>query len=249
MGGGLIVMILGSLIGGAGAVRIMRLLRGWAATGGIFLWLLLPMIVFALLVVMEIDADWSAQRKSRYIASVDWIPVVILVCWFPGVFFGTWMGFGLRRPLEMPIPFPHWPKSESASLSLEQLSALMRDMAARAGIPEPTLPSSGPINGDDGAYIDIHHAGYRYVGLERGAVSFEHRTVVADELMYRVFRDRSWMVAAGYVVGHPTAPEQNPETIAERQREILATIDPRWGQKFALDHAVGSRFDETCWKT
>lgn len=151
-----------------------------------------------------------------------------------------WRRLRARRPIRavqagpaFDPGLPDWGHADSPLLSRDQLGALMHDIARRARISQHVLPHVGPIGDGEGAYVDRGASYYLYVGLERGAVSFEHRTPVADRLMYRVFRDRTWMVAAGYMAGSPTLPEQDPERIAEKQQAILARIDPRWANQFA----------------
>lgn len=176
-------------------------------------------LLFGLALALLIAFSRRSARESRSAASPS--PAVV------------------RRAMPPDSQLPDWRHADTPLLSLDQLGALMREIAARAGVPEGVLPHLGTMSDGEGAFIDRGASYYRYVGLERGGVSFEHRTPAADRLMYLVFCDRSWMLAAGYIAGNPEPPEQDPERIAERQQAILASIDPRWGRQFARDRRRG----------
>ena len=118
-----------------------------------------------------------------------------------------------------------------ADIDLPEVRAAMLDFAARMGIPEPVLPRLAIPGGDDGEYILREGSAYLYCGYERGTQMFEYRTAVLDDLLYWVFRDRSWMQAYTSLIGKQLDSEEHARQLADRQVALLASARPEWAER------------------
>lgn len=156
-------------------------------------------------------------------------------------------GMPAPTPSEAPLPpadpdYPDWRQYDQPSLSLDQLGALMRDIAVRARIPQRLLPHLGPIAGPEGTFLERDKFDYIYIGLERGVPMFDRREVIADKTMYQVFSDIAFGLAVNKLIESGVSAATD-EQIADERQAILARIDRRWGNQFALDraHEAGRR--------
>jgi hypothetical protein len=250
VGAFLIIISIAFVAGIGGSYLIARNLSGLAAFGAFLLWLGMPVLVLAVLFSASTDPTLTPQQASyNFSMALVLASIIVAIPWGVANLIGGLLGQRHRKargatfapPVEMPQPsadgLPDWRHSDNPSLSLAELGVKMREIAERAGIPARVLPHIGPIGARDGEYVDRDKFDYIYIGQERGVPMFDHRVVIADQLMYLIFKDRAWMIAAGYVDGANAPPEQDPARIAERQQEILAGIDPRWGAQFAQERA------------
>ena len=142
---------------------------------------------------------------------------------------------------EAPLPpadpnYPDWRHYDQPSLTLDQLGALMRDIAARAGIAERLLPHLGPIAEREGTFLERDKFDYIYIGLERGVPMFDRREVIADKTMYQVFSDIAFGQAVSRLIERGVSAATD-EQIADERQAILGGIDRRWGNQFAAERA------------
>ena len=133
---------------------------------------------------------------------------------------------------------PDWSRPDDPLLSEKALGAVMREYAARAGIPEDVLPKMTRPSGGDGEYLHRDGETYAFSAWERGHVFDEHRDTIADRVLYRVLVARSYMSA--YVAGIGADESTRAKRIAAEQERMLGAIDPRWARQFALDRAVAA---------
>lgn len=242
-----------------GAMLIARHLPGLRAVGAFVLWLPVPFVLLAIVLAADGDpAPPSSQASYTYQLAVVLFSFAIAVPWVVANLAGGVVGLQKRRrslapeavqaapfsaPVAAPVDagFPDWSRADNPSLSLADISELMRGIAARAGIEERWLPEIGPTADDWGNFIDRDKFDYIYFELERGGVVFDLRTVVADQLMYWVFRDRAYAEASNWLAHNPTTPDRYNRPLADKQQEILAGIDPRWAVQFAYErrHKTG----------
>ena len=231
-------------VGFVGGFLFRRRLSGARAVAVWLTWLSLPFVALAGLLVSEIDPSWSQHETSYNLAfGFVFFGIAIAVPWLVANLVGAVLGGrGSRvwRPAPVramaPAParpdsgFPDWSKGDNPRLNYQQIGARMREMAMRAGIDDATLPSVSTPGAADGDYIFLDKFDYVYVRMVGGKTLFEHCSVIADELLYRVFVDRSAALARE-VVG---ASGSHPGEIARMQEAILARIDPRWAHNFAV---------------
>jgi hypothetical protein len=220
--------------GVVGSLLIMRHLPGTRALGAFILWLPVPYLVLAAIIGANSDPTLSSSQATyNFQLAFVLASFVITIPWAIANLVGGLIGRRKRRN-NPPLPanwasarapvdpnYPDWSHGDNPSLSLADISELMDEIAGRAGVERQALPSIGAGTGRDDRIIDRDKFDYIYIGIEDGVTKFDHRTVIADHLMYLVFSD-----AARGLPG-------------ERQA-FLAGIDPRWGRQFALQHKLAA---------
>ena len=118
-----------------------------------------------------------------------------------------------------------------AAPDLPEVRSAMLNAAARMDIPEHLLPRLAIPGGADGEYILRDGDSYLYCGFERGTQMFEYRTGVLDDLLYRVFRDRSWMQAYTSLIGRQLDPDEHARQLSAVQSALLAKVNPQWADR------------------
>jgi hypothetical protein len=109
-----------------------------------------------------------------------------------------------------------------------EIAARLRDVAARMGLPERVLPRACAPAGD-GDFVWRDGDRYRYQSRERGGPVADHADASLDEILYRVFCDRTKMHAYIATIGSDESTRE--ARIAERQRAMLAAADPAWAAR------------------
>ena len=130
---------------------------------------------------------------------------------------------------------PDWSQREPVSYEEAHLSAMMRDYAARAGIPERVLPKADLPDGADGNFVFRDKFGYVYATWEGGRQTQEYTSAVADQLLFAVFRDRAWMHAYTQSMGDGLAEPDRTRQVEAEQERLLSLIDPRWGAQLRAE--------------
>lgn len=247
---------LGVAVGLIGSFLVVRSTRGLRTVLGCLVWLAIPFVVLAFILVAESDASLSADRASyNFSFGFVLISLIIAVPWFLSNVLGGFLGLLLRKskPSEAPVVpvatagpadegLPDWSQADNPSLSLAELGEMMYAAADLAGVDHSRLPHVGPIAGGDGEWIDRDKFDYIYIGVERGQPMFDHRTVVADQLLYWVLRDAAFSLAANRLAERRSAGERIPDEeyanrLAIEQAAILGDIDPAWANQFAWERA------------
>lgn len=242
--------------GVVGSLLIMRNLPGRRALGAFILWLPLPYLLVVAVIGANGDPTLSSSQASyNFQLAFVLAAFAITIPWLIANLVGGLIGRRMYRN-DPPLPagwanvparpraddgYPDWSHGDSSSLSLADISELMRGIAAKADIEERWLPQVGGSTDDWGTFIDRDKFDFIYFELERGGMVFDLRTVVSDQLMYWVFRDRAYAEASTYLAHNPTTPDRYDRLLADRQQEILAGIDPRWAVQFAYErrHKTG----------
>lgn len=242
--------------GFVGGLLVTSLASGMRRFCGWLLWLVLPFVVAAFLVAAgtysTLNSDQASQNFSFGMALIT---SVVAVPWLLASLLGGLSGllFRKRRPAPLPLParlaepltddgLPDWGEADNPPLSLDELGRMMHGAAELAAIDPEQLPDVGPVPGGEGEFIDRDKSHYIYMRLERGEARFDHRSVIADELLYRVFVDQAFALAASRLGKLHGAGERFPdweyaERLAAEQEAILADIDPTWGNQFAHERA------------
>jgi hypothetical protein len=109
-----------------------------------------------------------------------------------------------------------------------EIAGRLREVAERMGLPERVLPRACAPDGD-GDFVWRDGARYRYQSHERGGPVADHADASLDEILYRVFRDRSWTHAYVASIGSDQASRE--ARIAEQQRAMLAAANPAWAAR------------------
>lgn len=234
-----------------GSLLIMRHLPGRRALGAFILWLPLPYLVLAAIIGANLDPMLS-QGQATYNFQLAFVlaAFVVTIPWLAANLVGGTIGRRMRgrpaptSPVATPATaspphpdFPDWRHPDSPLLAEPEIAERMRAIAGRVGIPDHVLPTLAPPFGNEGEFVFRDRFDYIYTAREHGTALFEHAVAAVDQLLYLVFKDKAWMMASGYIGGSGAPIEQDPVRIAEKQRAILAGIDPRWGRQFAREAA------------
>jgi hypothetical protein len=243
----LVVIVVAGLAGGS---LIRRNLCGRRAFGAWMLWLPVPFVILLVVLAVEIDPSLPPERAS-YNLSFGFVLVSILMAipWFLANAIGAAVTRTRPRLADRvtqsrravsttPLPdpdLPDWSRADNPRLDYWQISALMREKAARAGIDPEALPHLSMPGNEDGEYLFLDKFDYLYVGIMGGKPQFEHATVIADRLLYYVFVDRAAVLAMQGIGSDRLGDPGVQEEIRLRQKAILARIDPRWARQYERD--------------
>lgn len=251
-----------ALIAAAGLVGgflIVRLTSGLGTVFGCLLWLLLPVAVIAFLLAAKSDMTLApAQRSYNFSFGLVLVSLIVTVPWAIANALGGVIGLLFRKPnsagAAAPLDtfdsgpkrdtgLPDWSRADNPSLSLAELGELIAGAADLAGIDRECLPHVGPLAGGEGLFIDRDKFDYIYVGYERGQPMFDHRTVIADQLVYWVLRDAAFALAANRLAERRVRGERIDDAdyadlLAAEQAQILGDVDPGWERQFVAERAA-----------
>ena len=113
-----------------------------------------------------------------------------------------------------------------------------RKIAGVMGIPERVLPKFARPAEPEGEYLFVENGAYVYTAYERRVPMFEDRSLIADQVLYFVFRDRCAM--HGYIgtIGQNLGHEEQSRRAAEECYAMLERYDPRWRKQLEHDRAA-----------
>ncbi len=248
------VMLLVVLIaaGLPGALLIFRMLRGGAALLALLLWLTIPYIALAAMMLAELDMTLPPDRRAyNFQFGFVLFSLLLTIPWLLANVIGGVIGRLLRPavavasptlPTVPPVaPTPQDGVPDWAHPDLQDIPAIgarIHAIADRIGVPATELPALMPPDGSDGDFVFRDKFEYIYLGIDRGQPCFEHITAVADELLYLIFRDRAYALAANRVAERRVGAEGYVAELMREQQAIIAGIDPRWGSQFAHEQAT-----------
>ena len=244
------VMLLVVLIaaGLPGALLIFRMLRGGAALIALLLWLTVPYIALAAIMLAELDMTLPSDRRAyNFQFGFVLFSLLLTIPWLLANVIGGVIGRLLRpstvagspTPPVAPTPqdgLPDWRHPDLQDIPA--IGARMHAIADRIGVPVTALPALMPPDGSDGDFVFRDKFEYVYLGIDRGQPCFEHVTAVADELLYLIFRDRAHALAANRVAERRVGTGGYVAELMREQQAIIAGIDPRWGSQFAREQAM-----------
>lgn len=244
------VMLLVVLIaaGLPGALLIFRMLRGARALVVLLLWLTVPYIALAAMMLAELDMTLPPDRRAyNFQFGFVLFSLLLTIPWLLANVIGGVIGRFLRpstvaaSPTPPVASTPHETLPDWAHPDLQDIPTIgtrMHAIADRIGVPATALPALMPPDGSDGDFVFRDKFEYIYLGIDRGQPCFEHVTAVADELLYLIFRDRAYALAANRVAERQVGAEGHVAELLREQQAIIAGIDPRWGSQFAREQAM-----------
>lgn len=248
------VMLLVVLIaaGLPGALLIFRMLRGGAALIALLLWLTVPYIALAAMMLAELDMTLPPDRRAyNFQFGFVLFSLLLTIPWLLANVIGGVIGRLLRpstvagSPTPPTVPSvastPHDELPDWRHPDLQDIPAIgarMHAIADRIGVPGTALPALMPPDGSDGDFVFRDKFEYIYLGIDRGQPCFERVTAVADELLYLIFRDRAYALAANRVAERRVGAEGYVAELVREQQAIIAGIDPQWGSQFAREQAT-----------
>lgn len=248
------LLLFAGLIGGACFAilpRGRRVLIVWA------IWLILPYVALAALLLNEADPTLDPARRAYDLQfGFGLYAILFSLPWLGANLVGWVMGVMLRRaPRAKGPPAPASPRASTRPREWNGLALpdwnqndrhlfieMQRRMAAiaeRIGIGADKVPAYGTVTNDQGETEEILQEKFEMVYLvcagER--IVYEYCTVNIDQLLYRIFARHVTREAARQV---PFDANGNAYTDALREAEhaLLAKADPLWGNEYLYELAV-----------
>jgi hypothetical protein len=126
---------------------------------------------------------------------------------------------------------------------MESLDQVRKAVAAKlALVPEvrrDSMPLYGGSRQDGSPHLEPVGDEVHYVVCERGFEDSRERFRDLGALLYRIFRAATFSAAVQYEVRHRAeAPAQDcRRVIFGKQRELMARLDPAWGEAISAHHA------------
>lgn len=148
---------------------------------------------------------------------------------------------GIPDPQVLPArdpSLPDWPRADDPLLDEAALRQRMLEIAGIMGIPEQVLPQFAQPCAPEGEYVFLENGSYVYTAYERGGPMFEDRSLIADQILYFVFRDRCAMHAYLGTIGRNLGHEEQSRRAAQECYAMLDRYDPRWRKQLEHDREV-----------
>lgn len=121
-------------------------------------------------------------------------------------------------------------------LPLGAIEAQVRTIALRLTAPDAVLPTFGRSDHDGRPHVEVGEA-YDVVVCERGSELERRSTLSLDELFYWIFEFATFGLAVRHEGRHRRSGEDVRRQLFAKQVELLATLDGRWGERRAGEHA------------
>ena len=136
------------------------------------------------------------------------------------------------------------PASEAASvpqLSDEaarfmEVRLRVQEFAEIIGAEPNDLPTFNVPEHSGRAHIEIHGDTYHYAITDRGQEFERYTTTSLHELLYRIFRDVTFSMAAHLAHGHQNPGEDFRRAMFTQQLLLLRRLNPAWEARCHLEH-------------
>ncbi|MBL0170118.1 MAG: hypothetical protein IPP90_05195 [Gemmatimonadaceae bacterium] len=115
------------------------------------------------------------------------------------------------------------------------LRSRMVPLAQRIEAPAHLLPTFQHSAGNGLPHIEIKDDTYHFVRAERGAEFERFSTTSVDELLYRIFRDVTWSMAADLARPRRKPGEDFRRAMFTQQLALLGRLNPGWTSRCAAE--------------
>ena len=130
-------------------------------------------------------------------------------------------------PLTPPAAAPAIePNAEAIPRPRNRISELARVIDA----PDHVLPTFGYSEDTGRPHIEVDGVAFHYVVVDRGREYERFSTTSVDDLLYRVFRDTTFSMAATQLAVNEVT-WRTRHRILRRQLELLGRLDPGWAAR------------------
>ncbi|HEX3049981.1 MAG TPA: Imm63 family immunity protein [Aggregatilineaceae bacterium] len=113
-------------------------------------------------------------------------------------------------------------------LDLDTIRRRVESLAQQIGAPPHLLPTYGLAHDAAQPYIEINRDGYHYGMVERGEELERRTTHDPQRLLYWIFVDVTFGMAAAYEAHHRVPDQDSRRLLFNHQLELLGQLDAAW---------------------
>ena len=117
------------------------------------------------------------------------------------------------------------------ALNLAEVQRRTRELATIIDAPESCLPTMGHTEDFARPYVEVVGPLLHYVVVERGQELLRESFQELEELLFRVFKDVTFQMAAMFELRNRRPSEDSRRLLFARQLELLSLLSPRWGDR------------------
>ena len=133
-------------------------------------------------------------------------------------------------------------------LSYRQIKKKVKELANKIEAPANLLPTYRFSNGDESLLVEIDKIGnLHYVEIERGKEFARKTTSEFDELLYWIYSDVTFWMAAKFELNNRIENQDNRRIIFDQQEKLLGVLSDSWrqiGQNEHIQILVNHPFDD-----
>jgi hypothetical protein len=122
------------------------------------------------------------------------------------------------------------PAIEPNADAIPRLRDRISELARLIEAPDHVLPTFGYSEDSGRPHIEVDGAAFHYVLVDRGREYARFSTTLVDDLLYRVFRDATFSMAATQLAVNQVTWLAR-RRIFRRQLELLGRLDPSWASR------------------
>jgi hypothetical protein len=125
---------------------------------------------------------------------------------------------------------------DEASDRFAALHGRIQALAQVIDVPKYYLPTFRVPEGNGSPHIEIEGDAYHYVTSERGVEHERHTTGSLDDLLYWIFRDAAFSMAARIASAHQKPGEDFRRPLFREQLGLLRRLNREWEARGHLEH-------------
>ena len=129
-----------------------------------------------------------------------------------------------------PMPPASMPAIEPNADAIPWLHDRIGELARVIDAPAHVLPTFGYSEETGRAHVEVRDGRFHHVVVERGREYERFSTTSVDDLLYRLFRDATFSMAATQLAV-TRVTWRTRRQILQRQLELLGRLDPRWAAR------------------
>jgi hypothetical protein len=116
--------------------------------------------------------------------------------------------------------------------SLKELKQIILNLAYKINAPKDLIPSFGKTNDFAHPHIESNLNGvFHYIIVERGEELERETFSKIDDLLFKVFKDITFTMAAKYELEHRKQDQDFRILLFEEQEKLLARLKKEWAEK------------------
>jgi hypothetical protein len=119
--------------------------------------------------------------------------------------------------------------------TLSEIQKMIETLAKQIDVPQYLLPTYN--NTLEGSHIEIDRKGsLYYFETERGQENLRYLAKDIDDLLYKVFKGATLMMAANYELKHRIKGQSTRRVMFAKQERMLGVLDEKWRLRCIQEH-------------